>query len=56
MLIAAFFIDLPDGDYLIPAPWQSGLQNGTAVGQIFGLWLNGICSSRYGYKKTMIGS
>jgi len=27
----------PDGSYQIPAPWQSGLANGSNVGQLFGL-------------------
>ncbi|EPQ30959.1 uncharacterized protein PFL1_01148 [Pseudozyma flocculosa PF-1] len=38
----------------IPAPWQSGLNNGALVGEIFGLQLTGIASERFGYKKTML--
>lgn len=46
----------PDGTYQIPAQWQSGLSNGANVGEIIGLFLNGIVSERYGYRKTMIGA
>ncbi|CZR65147.1 related to transporter (major facilitator superfamily) [Phialocephala subalpina] len=42
--------------YQIPAPWQAGLSNGARVGEILGLFLNGIISERYGFKKTMIGT
>lgn len=50
----------PTGDsktpYQIPAPWQAGLSNGGNVGEILGLFINGIVSERYGYRKTMIVS
>ncbi|KAL1969338.1 hypothetical protein VTN77DRAFT_9530 [Rasamsonia byssochlamydoides] len=46
----------PDGTYQIPASWQSGLSNGANVGEIIGLFLNGIVSERYGYRKTMIAA
>lgn len=42
--------------YQLTASWQSGLSNGASVGSILGLFLNGIISERFGYKKTMIGS
>jgi MFS transporter, SP family, general alpha glucoside:H+ symporter len=44
------------GGRQISAEWQSGIQNGTQVGSIIGLWLNGILSDRFGYRKTMLGS
>lgn len=47
---------LPNGTYQLTAAWQSGLSNGASVGSIIGLFINGIISERYGYKKTMIGS
>jgi SP family general alpha glucoside:H+ symporter-like MFS transporter len=47
---------LPDGTYQLTAAWQSGLSNGASVGSILGLFLNGIISERYGYKKTIIGA
>jgi len=50
----------PTGDpktpYQIPAPWQAGLSNGANVGEILGLFINGIVSERYGYRKTMMVS
>jgi SP family general alpha glucoside:H+ symporter-like MFS transporter len=47
---------LSNGTYQLTAAWQSGVSNGASVGSIFGLFLNGIISEQYGYKKTMIGS
>jgi SP family general alpha glucoside:H+ symporter-like MFS transporter len=46
----------PDGSYQITAPWQAGLSNGANVGEILGLFLNGIVSERYGYRFTMMAS
>ncbi|KAL3459043.1 general substrate transporter [Aspergillus heterothallicus] len=46
----------PDGSYELSAPWQSGLYNGAAVGEILGLFLNGYLAERFGYRKTMIGA
>jgi SP family general alpha glucoside:H+ symporter-like MFS transporter len=44
----------PDGkSYQLTAAWQSGLSNGAQVGEIIGLFINGIVSERYGYRKTM---
>ncbi|KAF2740384.1 maltose permease MAL61 [Polyplosphaeria fusca] len=47
---------LPNGDYEITAPWQSGLTNGAYVGEILGLMINGIVVERYGFRKTLIGA
>ena len=47
---------LPDGTVGLSAPWQAGLSNGVNVGEILGLFVNGIVSERYGYRKTMIVS
>jgi MFS transporter, SP family, general alpha glucoside:H+ symporter len=41
---------LPDGSYQVSAPWQSGLSNGANVGEIIGLFINGIVSERFGYR------
>ena len=41
--------------YQISAPWQAGLNNGSAVGQIAGLTIAGYVSERFGFRKTMIG-
>ncbi|KAK6530267.1 hypothetical protein TWF694_003629 [Orbilia ellipsospora] len=46
----------PDGTYQLSAAWQSGLSNGTSIGAIIGLMINGIISEIYGYRKTMMGS
>ncbi len=45
-----------DGSYSLTASWQTGLSMAMSVGQILGLFANGIVSERYGYRKTMIGS
>ncbi|GAO15119.1 uncharacterized protein UV8b_04729 [Ustilaginoidea virens] len=44
----------PDGSYSLSAGWQAGLANGMNVGQILGLFANGVCVERFGYKKTML--
>jgi len=49
-------VQLPDGNYTIPAPWKSGLSNGAQIGEIIGLFINGIVSDKYGYRKTMLAS
>lgn len=46
----------PDGSYQLSAAWQAGLSNAMNVGQILGLFVNGIVSERFGYRKTMLGS
>ncbi|TVY82806.1 Maltose permease MAL31 [Lachnellula suecica] len=66
VLIASFYalpifnkkygVMLADGTYTVPASWKSGLSNGALVGEILGLFLNGIISEKYGYRKTMIGA
>ncbi|EXJ56752.1 MFS transporter, SP family, general alpha glucoside:H+ symporter [Cladophialophora yegresii CBS 114405] len=45
---------LSDGSYQIPAPWQAGLSNGANVGEIIGLFINGIVSERFGYRYTVM--
>lgn len=47
---------LPDGTYQLTSSWQSGLQNGTQVGQILGLLFAGLLADRFGYRKTLIGA
>lgn len=46
----------PDGSYQLTAAWQSGLSNGALVGEILGLFANGIIAERFGYRYTMIGA
>ncbi|OGE52153.1 hypothetical protein PENARI_c011G10932 [Penicillium arizonense] len=45
---------MSDGSYGLAASWQAGLNNAMACGQIIGLFLNGIVSERYGYRKTLM--
>ncbi|KAJ6149636.1 hypothetical protein N7471_000835 [Penicillium samsonianum] len=45
---------LSDGKYGLAASWQAGLTNAMSVGQILGLFVNGIVSERYGYRKTLM--
>ena len=45
---------LADGSWEITAPWQTGLQNGSQVGQIIGLFINGIVSEWIGYRYTVL--
>ena len=45
-----------NGDYEVSTAWQSGLTNGVQVGEILGLFLNGIVAEKYGYRITMFGS
>lgn len=47
---------VPEAPYQIPATWQAGLANGAQIGEILGLFINGIVSERYGYRKTMIAA
>jgi SP family general alpha glucoside:H+ symporter-like MFS transporter len=46
----------PSGGYEISPAWQAGLSNGAQVGEIIGLFVNGIIAERYGYRLTMIWS
>ncbi|QGI81275.1 hypothetical protein CEK25_008004 [Fusarium fujikuroi] len=39
--------------YQIPAPWQAGLTNGSACGQLVGLLVSGYMTERFGFRKTM---
>lgn len=45
---------MSDGKYGLAASWQAGLTNAMSVGQILGLFVNGIVSERYGYRKTLM--
>jgi SP family general alpha glucoside:H+ symporter-like MFS transporter len=52
----AFGEQLSDGSYQLTAAWQAGLSNGALVGEILGLFLNGIICDRFGYRRSMIGA
>jgi SP family general alpha glucoside:H+ symporter-like MFS transporter len=45
---------MSDGSYGLAASWQAGLTNAMSCGQILGLFVNGIVSERYGYRKTLM--
>ncbi|KGO43508.1 Major facilitator superfamily domain, general substrate transporter [Penicillium expansum] len=45
---------MSDGSYGLAASWQAGLTNAMSVGQIVGLFVNGIVSEHYGYRKTLM--
>ena len=42
------------GSYQIPAPWQAGLNQGSGVGGLIGLYSAGFISERFGFRKTVI--
>ena len=44
----------PNGKFQIPAPWQSGLNNGSNVGQLIGLSISGWLTERVGFRRTMM--
>lgn len=50
----AYGVQQEDGSYQIPAPWQAGLTNGSACGQIIGLMIAGHITERFGFRKTMM--
>ncbi|PLB53878.1 putative MFS alpha-glucoside transporter [Aspergillus steynii IBT 23096] len=45
---------MSDGSYGLTAAWQAGLSNAMSCGQIIGLFLNGIVSERFGYRRTLM--
>ena len=45
-----------NGTYQIPASWQTGLNNGSSVGQLLGLLTAGAVVDRVGFRKTMLGA
>ncbi|KAF4305586.1 Sugar/inositol transporter [Botryosphaeria dothidea] len=52
----AFGVQLANGTYEVTATWQNLLSNAALIGEITGLFLNGIAAERFGYRKTMIAS
>jgi SP family general alpha glucoside:H+ symporter-like MFS transporter len=45
-----------DGSYQVPAAWQTGLTNGTCIGEMIGLAFTGIFADKYGQRWTIIGA
>ncbi|KAK1087912.1 hypothetical protein LTR33_000826 [Friedmanniomyces endolithicus] len=50
----AFGHRLPNGTYQVSAAWQTGLNNGSNVGQLFGLLIAGVVAERFVFRKTMM--
>ncbi|KAL7788953.1 general substrate transporter [Trichoderma ceciliae] len=46
--------EVKPGSFQITAPWQTGLSNGSTVGQLLGLLLAGYVSEKFGFRKTML--
>ncbi|KAI1639133.1 sugar transporter-like protein [Biscogniauxia mediterranea] len=46
----------PDVGWQVSGPWQTGLNQGSTAGAIFGGLLNGYIASKYGYRWVMISS
>ena len=44
----------PTGEYQVTTVWQSALTNGAVVGEIVGLFFNGLLTERFGYRRTMM--
>jgi SP family general alpha glucoside:H+ symporter-like MFS transporter len=44
-----------EGPYQLSAAWQFGLTNDASVGEILGLFLNGILAENFGYRRTLLG-
>lgn len=47
---------LTNGTYQISASWQSGLNNGSNIGQMIGLAISGYACEGFGFRKTMIAA
>ncbi|CAG8090836.1 unnamed protein product [Penicillium salamii] len=45
---------MSDGSYGLAASWQAGLTNAMSCGQIIGLFINGLVSERFGYRRTLM--
>lgn len=45
---------MSDGEYGLDAKWQAAMTNAMSCGQIIGLFINGIVSERFGYRRTLM--
>ncbi|KAL2826104.1 general substrate transporter [Aspergillus cavernicola] len=45
---------MSDGSYALEAKWQAAMTNAMSCGQIIGLFINGIVSERFGYRRTLM--
>jgi MFS transporter, SP family, general alpha glucoside:H+ symporter len=44
------------GEYEITAKWQTSLINGSVSGAVVGLFINGVLTEKFGYRRTMGGA
>ncbi|ORY84128.1 general substrate transporter [Leucosporidium creatinivorum] len=51
----AYGVLQPNGKYIIPAPWQSGLNAGQNVALIIGILIGAPLVDRFGFKRCMMG-
>lgn len=51
----AYGVPVGDGTYQLTPAWQSGLNSGSAIGQLAGLLIAGHLSEQVGFKRTMLG-
>ncbi|KAM0325487.1 hypothetical protein ACHAQA_007474 [Verticillium albo-atrum] len=66
MLIGSFFafppfqrkfgVQLPNGSWSIPARWQIALSMVLNVGMIIGVFANGYCADRWGFRRVLMAS
>lgn len=52
----AFGFQTPKGSYQISAAWQSGMSGITGVTSIFGMFLGGYASEKFGFRRTMLAA
>ncbi|KAI8649556.1 MFS domain-containing protein [Fusarium keratoplasticum] len=52
----AYGVRQPNGSYEISASWQSGLGSTMGVTSIFGMFLGGWATERFGFRKTMMAA
>ncbi|KAF4468137.1 MFS transporter SP family general alpha glucoside:H+ symporter [Fusarium albosuccineum] len=52
----AYGVRQADGSYQISAPWQSGLGSIMGATSIFGMFLGGWATERFGFRKTMMAA
>jgi MFS transporter, SP family, general alpha glucoside:H+ symporter len=50
----AYGRQLPNGSHQISAAWQSGLNNGSTIGQLVGLYLSGYFTEWVGFRRTLM--
>lgn len=49
-------LDVETGKYNVQAKWQDALGLASPLGNVVGIFINGILTERFGHKKTLLGS